>query len=353
MLAFTESGQVEGALQPDLLRISLDAACSDQLSDRLQLAIQRANRSASALEAQLRMRDEARSIARDIFGDARLSAARQRLTSGGIVLWDELPVSDQQSSVADGDLLSFGQALAAILAQGTADSFGFVQEDGGRHFQRLFPVAGLVHCGKTLDALLPHLDNAMLVPSAQPELIHLICVNNDAQAATIFFSIDAVLRGLREGFDASLIGRLFEPAYVTALSNSFVADPSAKAITTRPRPILYPRPEEGGPTRFLGKGYDMAVEPGLDDSAEYERALAAYQDVLKERQDLAFSIMPRPGQAVSFNQQQLLHGRGPIVHGKYREMVRAYGRFDFSELQARLGRLPHDYVFDGIQLVDR
>jgi TfdA family taurine catabolism dioxygenase TauD len=353
MLAFSELGQVEDALQPALSTISLDAPSSEKLRAKLNLALKGANRSPSVLQAQLCMRQESRVIAREVFGDPQLSRVREQLASGGIVIWNGLPISDRPSVAAVGDLLSFGQALAAVIAQGTADSFGFLQEDGGLHFQRLFPVAGLVHCGKTLDPLLPHLDNAMLIPSAQPELIHLVCVNNDAQAATIFFSIDAVLRGLREGYDASLIDRLFELAFVTALSNSFVADPSAKAITTRPRPILYPRPEEGGPMRFLGKGYDMGVAPELDNRAEYERALAAYQYVLKERQDLAFSIMARPGQAVSFNQQALLHGRGPIVEGKYREMVRAYGRFDFSELKARLGQLPSDFVFDGIQLVDR
>jgi hypothetical protein len=214
-------------------------------------------------------------------------------------------------------------------------------------------VAGLVHCGKTPDPLLPHLDNAMLVPPAQPEVIHLVCVNNDAQSATIFLSIGAVVRGLLEGFEAGVVDRLFEPAYVTALSNSFAVDPSAKAITTRARPILYRRRERGLATRFLGKGYDMGVKPGIENGAEFEHALAAYQQVLKERQDLAWSITPLPGQAVSFNQQRLLHGRGPIMAGKYREMVRSYGRFDFSELRERLGHLPPDYVFDGIQLVDR
>ena len=97
----------------------------------------------------------------------------------------------------------------------------------------------------------------------------------------------------------------------------------------------------------------MGVKPGLDDSPRYEQALAAFQHVLKERQELAHSILALPGQAVSFNQQRMLHGRGSIIVGKYREMVRAYGRFDFRELQSHIGELPPHYIFDGIQLVDR
>ncbi|HUY89595.1 MAG TPA: TauD/TfdA family dioxygenase [Pirellulales bacterium] len=336
-----------------MLTISLDAPQRRKLRAELGFAVDRANRGASPLEAQLLVREASHRIARDVFGDALLDAARKRLQSGGIITWSGLPGSELEPADTQGDLLTFGQALAAVIAQGTTLSFGFVQEDEGLHFQRLYPVSGLINCGKTHDSLLPHLDNAMLIPAAQPETIHLVCVNNDAQAGTIFFSVDAVLRGLREGFEASVIDRLYEPAYVTALSNSFVADPSAKSITTRARPILYRGRGKGSPVRFLGKAYDMGVAPEMNDRAAYEHALAAFQQVLKERHDLAFSIMPLPGQAVSFNQQRMLHGRGPIVPGKYREMVRSYGRFDFAELEQRMGRLPPHYVFDGIQLVDR
>ncbi|HEV7223965.1 MAG TPA: TauD/TfdA family dioxygenase [Pirellulales bacterium] len=342
-----------GPEQPYLLTVSLDAARREALRARLVPAMARAHRSASPLEAQFLAREAGRPIARDIFGDCLLAAARKHLAGGGVIIWDGLPLCDERASDADSDALTFGQALTAVIAQGTTQSFGFVQEDSGRHFQRLYPVAGLVHCGKTPDPLLPHLDNAMLVPAAQPEVIHLVCVNNDAQAATIFLSIGAVLRGLREGFEARLVDRLYEPAYVTALSNSFVADASAKSITTRARPILYRRRGERSATRFLGKGYDMGVAPGMEHGAEHEQALQAYQQVLKERQDLAYAITPLPGQAVSFHQQRLLHGRGPIAAGKHREMVRSYGRFDFSELLARIGHAPPDYIFDGIQLVDR
>lgn len=345
--------QAEGGLHPRLLTISLDAPRRNELHRQLGLAIQRAKRAATPLEAQFRIREESRRIARSAYGDRQLAAARRHLAQGGIVLWDELPISDQRSPDADNELLTFGQAMIAVIAQGTTESFGFVQEDGGRHFQRLYPVAGVVNSGKTCDSLLPHVDNAMLVPWAQPQAIHLICVNNDARTATNFFSMGAVLHGLLDGFGASVVNRLREPAYVTALSNSFAGDPSAKSITTRARPILYRRRGQGLPTRFLGKGYDMGVAPDIDNRAEYEHALAAYQQVLIAREDLAFSITALPGQAVSFNQQRLLHGRGPITPGKYREMVRAYGRFSFSQLQARIGHLPPHYVFDGIQLVDR
>jgi hypothetical protein len=324
-----------------------------RLQSQVTVATEHARRAGSALEAQCLIREDARRIARSVFGDRLLAAARKHLAIGGIITWNNLPLSDERQGDADDKLLTFGQALASVIAQGTTKSFGFKQEDAGLHYQRLYPVAGLVHCGKTLDPLLPHLDNAMLAPAAQPEVIHLVCINNDAQAATVFLSMGAVLRGLREGFEAEVVGRLFEPAYVTALSNSFAADPSAKSITTRARPVLYKRRENGLPTHFLGKAYDMGVEPNVENYARCERALGAFQQVLKERQDLAFSLTAKPGQAVSFNQQRLLHGRGPIVPGRYREMVRAYGRFSFAEVVAKIGHVPPSYVFDGIQLVDR
>lgn len=340
-------------MQPFLLTISLDAARRKRLQSAVAVASEQARRAGSPLDAQVLIREDARRIARSVFGDRLLAAARKHLSVGGLITWNNLPLLDQRHADAEGELLTFGQALAAVIAQGTTKSFGFLQEDAGLHFQRLYPVAGLVHCGKTHDSLLPHLDNAMLVPAAQPEVIHLVCINNDAQAATVFLSMGAVLRGLREGFEADVVGRLFEPAYVTALSNSFAADPSAKSITTRARPVLYQRRANGLPTHFLGKAYDMGVEPNVENYAPCERALGAFQQVLKERQDLAFSITAKPGQAVSFNQQRLLHGRGPIVPGRYREMVRAYGRFSFAEVMAKIGRVPPHYVFDGIQLVDR
>lgn len=352
MLISSGLEQAEAELRPCLSTIALDAARSKQLRAQLHRAVELVRPAASPLEAQLLVREQARSIARDVFGDDLLARAREHLTAGGIIVWDGLPIEDRPAGAGE-QTLTFGQALAAAIAQGTTQSFGFLQEDAGLHYQRLYPVAGLVDCGKTPDRILPHVDNAMLLPEAQPEAIHLVCVNNDAQSGTIFFTLGAVFQGLREGFADDVIDRLFEPVYVTAISNSFVLDPSAKAITTRPRPILYPNRESGQPTRFLGKGYDMGVQPGLDDAGEYERALAAFQHVLRDRQDLAYSITAQPGQAVSFHQQRMLHGRGPIIVGKYREMVRAYGRFDFTELESRLGRLPPHYIFDGIQLVDR
>lgn len=338
---------------PRLLTIALDASQRKKLCAELGLIVERAQGCASALESQLLVREAAQDIACDVFGETLLAAARKRLRAGGIVTWTGLPDGEIVPAAAQGGLLTFAQGLAAVVAQGTTLSFGFVQEDEGLHYQRLYPVAGLVDCGKTHDSLLPHLDNAMLIPAAQPEAIHLVCVNNDAQAATLFFSAEAVLQGLREGYEAPVVDRLYEPAYVTALSNSFASDSSAKSITTRARPILYRGGGEGSPVRFLGKAYDMGVALDVSDRAAYEQSLAAFQQVLKHRQDLALSIMPLPGQAVSFNQQQMLHGRGAIVPGKYREMVRSYGRFDFSELRQRIGPLPPDYVFDGIQLVDR
>lgn len=338
---------------PSLLTLSLDAARRKALQRELGQEMERAKRFQSPLDAQLSLRRAARRIARNAFSPCLLDAARKHLASGGVILWDGLPVCEPLPADSASDALTLGQALAAVVAQATTHSFGFVQEDGGRHFQRLYPVEGLINSGKTIAPLLPHVDNCMLAPAAQPQVIHLVCVNNEAEAATNFLTIDAVLRGLMEGFDARVIERLLEPAYLTSLSNSFAADAAAKSITTRPRPILYRRRNNGVPTRFLGKAYDMSVKPGMENSDEYEHALAAFQYVLKERLDLAFSITALPGQAVSFNQQQLLHGRGPIQAGKHREMVRAYGRFGFSKLQARLGQLPPNYVFDGIQLVDR
>lgn len=340
-------------MRPFSLTISLDDERSRQLRARVRRAMELADRSATPIEAQFLARELARDIARDTFGGGLLATARGHLKHGGIVLWSGLPTQDTPPSDVARDTLTFGQCMAAVIAQATTRSFGFLQEDGGRHFQRLYPVPGTVNSGKTPEPLLPHLDNAMLAPAAQPEVIHLVCVNNDARTSTIFLSIGAVRRGLREGFESRVVDRLFEPAYVTALSNSFVADPSSKAITTRPRPILYPKGGRGAAVRFLGKGYDMAIPQDIDHRGEYEHALAAYQHVLRERQDLAHAITPLPGQAISFNQQRLLHGRGSITLGKYREMVRAYGRFDFSELIARVGHAPPRYIFDGIQLVDR
>lgn len=354
MLLVNGLGQAGGELQLGLLPVSLDQTCSEKLRDRLHAALKTARRAASPREAQFCIREAARPIARDVFGDRLLAAARKQLAKGGLIGWNGLPIeSDQQATGAEDELLTFGQALAAVVAQGTTHSFGYLQEDGGRYFQRLYPAPGLVNSGKTVEPLLPHVDNAMLAPWAQPEIIHLVCINNDAQAETDFFTVKAVLRGLLEGFGADVVSRLLEPAYLTAISNSFVNDPSSKSIMTRARPILYRRRGQGLPTRFLGKAYDMAVQPGVNDFAECERALAAFQQVLKERRDLAYTVLAAPGQGFSFNQQRLLHGRGPIVAGKYREMVRAYGRFGFSELAARIGQPPADYVFDGIQLVDR
>ncbi len=255
---------------PSLLTLSLDAARRKALQGELGQEMERAKRFESPLDVQLCLRRASRRIARNAFSPCLLDAARKHLASGGVIVWDGLPVCEPLPAGSPSDALTLGQALAAVVAQATTHSFGFIQEDGGRHFQRLYPVEGLVNSGKTIAPLLPHVDNCMLAPAAQPQVIHLVCVNNEAEAATNFLTIDAVLRGLLEGFDARVVERLFEPAYLTSLSNSFAADAAAKSITTRPRPILYRRRDDGVPTRFLGKAYDMSVKPGMENRDEYE-----------------------------------------------------------------------------------
>src|SRR5689334_21484940 len=97
MLAVTELGQEEDALQPALSTISLDRESSEKLRTKLNLALERANRSASVLQAQLCVRELSRVIAREVFGDSPLSEVRARLASGGIVIWAGLPISDLPS----------------------------------------------------------------------------------------------------------------------------------------------------------------------------------------------------------------------------------------------------------------
>lgn len=306
----------------------------------------------SPIERQFTFREIARKIAKDGFGERLLRKVRHHLRAGGIVLWDGLPTPPDGDANEPGDL-TFGEGMVAILAQGTTESFGYCQEDDGRHFQRLFAVPGVTNGGKTPDALHPHLDNAFLFPWAQPEVIHLYCRNNEAEAATIFFTMDAVLRGIRDGYAERVIHLLQQDAYLTAISNSFIKDEGEKDIKTRARPVLYGNHGHGRPTHFLAKSYDMSVQPGLEGEEDHQHALDAYQAVLNSRHELAYSITARPGQAVSFHQQRLLHGRGPIKAEKYREMVRSYGRFNLFKLLCHLRRVPTNLVLNAMELVDR
>lgn len=317
--------------------------------------IANSNDDLDALERQSIVREMAREIAVDGFGQMLIAKARRQLVDGGIVVWDGLPEGDDVEQVEPG-MMTFGQGMAAVLAQGLTTSIGYRQEDGGRHFQRLFPVPGMVDSGKTPGELLPHLDNAFLRPWAQPEVIHLVCRNNDAETPTLLFTMPAVLRSLREGYSERVIEMLQQDAFVTSISNSFVASADDKRITTRVRPVLY-RPSgarAADPTHFLAKSYDVAVPETVEGAEDFRHALDAYQTVLKERQAaIGLPIVARPGQAISFHQQRLLHGRAAIGSSKYREMVRAYGRFDLQLLLRSLRRVPANWILDAWQLVDR
>jgi hypothetical protein len=332
----------------DILLVAIEGQRRAQLRSQINSAMA-AVAPSSLLEAQFTLRELARQIACDVFGGRALAAVRRHLASGGIALWDGLPTADEVTPAAR---MTFGQAIAAVVAQG--ESFGFREEDGGLHYQRLVPVSGVENSGMTPDQLQPHLDNPMLYPWAQPEVIHLVCVENDADVATQFFTMRSVIGGLREGYGEHVVGLLKRNAYLTAISNSFITgDARDKAVFTRARPILYRPSGQGRPTHFLGKSYDMCVLDDIDRRDEYRHALDAYQAVLRNRSELALEIVTQPGQAVSFHQQRLLHGRGPVPAAKHREMVRAYVRFDFSNLLRFVGRVPPLYVFSAIELIDR
>ena len=59
-----------------------------------------------------------------------------------------------------------------------------------------------------------------------------------------------------------------------------------------------------------------------------------------------------PGRVFPCTRPGVLLGCGSIVVAKHREIVRAYGQFDFPELQLRLGRPSPYYIFNGVQIVE-
>src|SRR5207245_1706176 len=105
--------------------------------------------SSSPLDRQFAIRELGSRIAHVVFGDRLLGMVRSHLAHGGIVLWDGLP--SLEMSPDSTDELTFGQTLVAVIAQGPTHSFGYQEEDNGRHFQRLFPVAGIKNGGRTPD----------------------------------------------------------------------------------------------------------------------------------------------------------------------------------------------------------
>lgn len=347
-----ERGEIVGQEQPRRLVYRLDERGNRRLASHLNEMVAMAGRSASPLEAQFRLRVAGRRAALDVFGRSLLGTARAHLKDGNLVQYENLPSTEEEDTNPDDGRPTLGQALAAVISA-TTESMGYAQEDGGRSFQRLFPVPGVVNGGRTPGELYAHLDNPMLYTWAQPQVIHLACVCNYAQAATKFLTMDAVLRGLREGFGDSVVELLQRPSYVTAVSNSFLNGDLDKSVTTRARPVLYGKKAEGGPSHFNAKAFDIEVALDVADRDIYERALAAYVAVLKDRDDLAFTLTLQSRTAVSFNQVRNLHGRGAIGSEKYRELVRAYGRFDFDDLMAYLGSVPPYFVFDASALIDR
>lgn len=347
-----EREEVVGQEQPAMLVHRIDDHARRRLAARVAAAISLASQSASPLEAQFKLRGAGRPIALEAFGRPFLRAARAHLARGGIVRYENLPVTEGAHAVPTDGRPTTGQALAAVISQATTESLGYAQEDNGLTYQRLYPVAGVTNAGRTPGELHMHVDDPFLRPWAMPEVIHLVCVNNDAQASTKFMTMGGVLRGLREGFGDAVVDLLQQPKYVTAISNSFVSEGLSKSVTTRPRPVLDRRRSKGGPTHFLAKAFDISVAPGVEGFDRYERALAAYVSVLKDRPDLAFFVNLRPDTALSFNQVRLVHGRGPIGSSKYRELVRAYGRFSLTVLLAHLGVVPPRYVFDASALID-
>ncbi|WP_197496822.1 TauD/TfdA family dioxygenase [Paraburkholderia caribensis] len=205
--------------------------------------------------------------------------------------------------------------LASSLLVGVTNSvglrnFGYYQEKSGAILHDVTPVDGAEksqsNAGRVEFGF--HADNPFLPRAARPEVLALIGINNDAQAATKLMTIGQI----KSRVDPVVLDRLRQPAFSFRHADSF--DLNGYRIFATRSPMIK-----------NVDGFDE-MRCAVFTFADNEEDQAAVTQLKEAASQYCMSITLQPGDLLIFNNLRCMHGRAEVKGRRW--LKRIYGARD-------------------------
>ncbi|EDJ9088387.1 hypothetical protein GFI45_25605 [Salmonella enterica subsp. enterica] len=182
--------------------------------------------------------------------------------------------------------------------------FSYLQEKKGAFFHDITPVKGL-ELSKSSNGVVDfsfHTDAAYLNHNFRPEVLSLLCLNNDCNTGTQIVSLDNLIKNI----SGKTIDVLKSNEFLIKSPDSFEIRKESQTA------ILYENDNK------IEIQFSLETTTPLTDNAQ-----KAIVELTEAANDIAETLMWKPGDFLIFNNRRTLHGRR-AVEGK-RWLQRCYG----------------------------
>src|SRR5579862_9416667 len=274
---------------------------------------------------------------------ANLTEALRRFFSPAgenYIVVKNLPVDPNLPPIPiDGVRPSSKQAVSEVVIAGILGEWGsivsYVNEKSGAPIHEVTPVPGMErvqsNSGRVRFGF--HSDNAFLPARFRQRGLMLYGLRND-DTATLIVTADQIF----EAASADLVASLAKPIFRHACPASFSL--SSSPAISQPCPILWR--DELGLARVSAAS--SSIEPL---TTEAEGSLRRFRDLVAGLEPAR--IVVRPGTALLFKDDRVLHGRDPF--SGLRWLQRAYFTDSLEALREASGSEPRAFAFDARMLL--
>lgn len=224
------------------------------------------------------------------------------------------------------------EAVIAGLVESHAAILSYTNEKSGAPIHEITPVPGSEHTVSSTGRVpfACHTDAAFLAPRFAPQGLLLFGLLNQPKAHTAVLPLDRIL----EAAPTALIDRLEQPIFRHPAPSSFeVAAAVIGPILWRDAALI---------PRIAVQTH--AVQAVNDEAREAILQLRSLLDTLETER-----VVLRPGDALLFKNDRVLHGRDAFVGERW--LQRAYFTASLAPFRARTGSPADAFVFDAAKLL--
>lgn len=227
-----------------------------------------------------------------------------------------LPVDQPEEKWVTSDAPYASAILAGLTASLGLRNFGYREEKAGAILHDVFPIAGAenTHSNAGRIEFGFHVDNPFLPRAGRPEVLTLVSINNDSEAATHFLTIGEIKKQL-------------SPETVELLRSSLYDFRHADSFNLNRYRIF----ATGSPVIKNIDGFDEIRWAVFTISSD-ERAQAAIAELKELAQSHCRRFVLKPGELLIFNNNRCIHGRGEV--SGWRWLKRIYGTRHESVIDA-------------------
>ncbi|WP_027210422.1 TauD/TfdA family dioxygenase [Burkholderia sp. WSM2232] len=218
-----------------------------------------------------------------------------------------LPVDQPSEKWVTSDAPYASAILAGLTGSVGLSNFGYREEKGGAILHDIYPIPGSESAQSNAGRIEFgfHVDNPFLPRVGRPEVLTLVSINNDSNAATHLLTIGEIKRSL----SPETLSVLRQPLFDFRHADSFNLN-KYKIFATN------------SPVVKTVDGFDE-IRWAVFTLSTDERARAAITELKALAHATCRRIVLQPGELLIFNNNRCIHGRGEVAG--WRWLKRIYG----------------------------